>query len=64
LDMGPLREPGELTRVSFVQGDVDALRIDGHEPRITQKYTSRASSIAVPASAPGWIRTSDRRIRS
>ena len=53
LNVGPLREPGELERVSFVQGEVDALRIGAHEPRIAQKYTSRASCRAgLATSAP------------
>lgn len=47
LDVGSLREPGELTRVGFIQGDVDALRIGSHKLRIAQRYTGRASTTPI-----------------
>jgi hypothetical protein len=64
LHVRPLSKPCEFARVSFVQGDVYALRIDSHKARIAQIYTTRACSLPLTGSAPGWIRTSDRRIRS
>lgn len=39
LNMSPLGKPGEFTSVSFVQGDIDALRIGSHGLRIAQIYT-------------------------
>jgi hypothetical protein len=65
LHVGPLSEPRKLVGVIFVQGHVDSLRVGSHGARIAQIYTARVTgrTIVKPRYAPGWIRTSDRRIR-
>jgi hypothetical protein len=39
--MSPLGKPCKFASMSFIQGDIDALRIGSHGLRIAQIYTAR-----------------------